>query len=143
MKNKKTKPAAELELEFAEAQQSESSDRLERFRKFMSANGKGPIKEFDAALFDTCIDKVIIGGKDKGGVEDPYQMTFVFKASFAGVIAPEKGENAVIDSSKYAVIGEAHHYWQHATFVQSGRHERQKRIKDLVNLIAVVNALDS
>jgi len=142
-KDEKNLQAEKDRMEFAEAQQSESSDRLERFRKFISANGKGPIKEFDSALFDTCIDKVIIGGKDKGGNEDSYQMTFIFKASFAGVIAPEKGEKVAIDSGKYVVIGEAHHYWQHATFVQSGRHERQKRIKDLVNLIAVVDALDS
>ena len=142
-KDEKNLQAEKDRMEFAEAQQSESSDRLERFRKFISANGKGPIKEFDSALFDTCIDKVVIGGKDKGGNEDSYQMTFIFKASFAGVIAPEKGEKVAIDSGKYVVIGEAHHYWQHATFVQSGRHERQKRIKDLVNLIAVVDTLDS
>jgi hypothetical protein len=66
-RTRKNLQAEKDRIEYAEAQQSESSDRLERFRKFMSANGKGPIKEFDSALFDTCIDKVIIGGKDKGG----------------------------------------------------------------------------
>jgi hypothetical protein len=106
----------------------------------MSANGKGPIKEFDSALFDTCIDKVVIGGKDKGGVEDPYQMTFVFKASFAGVISSNASEEKQQKHGEYITIGEAHHYWQHAVFVQSGRRERQKEIRDLVNLIAVVVA---
>ena len=104
----------------------------------MSANGKGSIKEFDSALFVTCIDKVIIGGKDKGGVEDPYQMTFVFKASFAAIIAPKAGDDKSQKHGGYTTIGEAHHYWQHAVFVQNGKHERQKQIRDLVNLTAFV-----
>jgi hypothetical protein len=133
-KDEKNLQAEKDRMEFAEAQQSESSDRLERFRKFMSANGKGPIKEFDSALFDTCIDKVIIGGKDKGGVEDPYQMTFVFKASFAGVIAPKSEDNDNQKHREYTTLSGKPIIIGNTPF----KVERQKEIRDLVNLVAAI-----
>jgi hypothetical protein len=65
-------------------------------------------------------------------------MTFVFKRSFAGVIAPKSEDNDNQKHREYTTLGEAHHYWQHAVFVQSGKHERQKEIRDLVNLVAAI-----
>ena len=138
-KDEKNLQAEKDRIEYAEAQQSESSGRLERFWKFVAANGKGPIKVFDAALFDALIDKVIIGGKDEGGVEDPSQMTFVLKAIFASVIAQKTCDDRSQKHGEYTTIGEARHYWQHAVFVQSGKRERRKEIQDLVNLVTVVS----
>lgn len=55
-----------------------TKDRIELFRKTLIEYQE--LAEFDRAVFDAVVDKVIVGSYDEDGKPDPYQLTFVFKA---------------------------------------------------------------
>jgi len=55
-----------------------TKDRIQLFRKTLVEHQE--LKEFDRAVFDAVVDKVIVGSYDEDGKPDPYQLTFVFKA---------------------------------------------------------------
>ena len=40
------------------------------------------LEEFDRGIFESMIEKVIVGGYDEDGVKDPYKITFIFKIGF-------------------------------------------------------------
>lgn len=54
--------------------------RLNEFRKSLQKNGI--LEEFDRAVFESVIEKVIIGGYDKDGNAVPYKITFIYKTGF-------------------------------------------------------------
>lgn len=54
--------------------------RLNEFRKCLENNGV--LEEFDRAVFESVIEKVIIGGYDKDGNAVPYKITFIYKTGF-------------------------------------------------------------
>jgi hypothetical protein len=45
---------------------------------------------FMPEIFDACVEKIIVGGKDDAGDPDPYMMTFVFKKGFGPTLQSEK-----------------------------------------------------
>ena len=53
------------------------SDRINSFRDTLKNNQI--LEEFDRYVFESIIEKVIIGGIDKDGNKDPYMITFVYK----------------------------------------------------------------
>ena len=55
--------------------------RLEEFKKTLSKNKT--LEEFDRALFESIVEKVIVGGYDEEGNKDPYRITFIFKTGFS------------------------------------------------------------
>ena len=40
------------------------------------------LKEFDRYVFESIVEKVIVGEVDKNGKVDPYKLTFVYKTGF-------------------------------------------------------------
>lgn len=52
-------------------------DRIERFKTIFQKNAK--LKEFDADVFESIIDKIIIGRRNEDGSIDPYEVRFVLK----------------------------------------------------------------
>ena len=54
--------------------------RLEDFKKALSKNSV--LEKFDRGIFESMIEKVIVGGYDEDGVKDPYKITFIFKIGF-------------------------------------------------------------
>lgn len=121
---------------YAEQAFAEKVARIDGFNKAVAANGKSPLKEFDPSIFETCIQKVIVGGKGKNGLPDPYKMSFVFKSSFLSLA--ENSEHSTSNDNSYLTIASVSHFWRHCVFVEKGRHERQKEIHDFVDVGAIV-----
>lgn len=48
------------------------------------------LDEFDRVLFESIIDRVLVGGYDEEGIPDPYKLTFVLKGNQLGVIPNAK-----------------------------------------------------
>ena len=40
------------------------------------------LEEFDRAVFESIVEKVIVGGYDDDGNADPYKVTFIYKTGF-------------------------------------------------------------
>ena len=54
----------------------------------MSKNGV--LEEFDRGIFESIIEKVIVGGYDEDGNKDPYKITFIYKTGFRNEIGNAK-----------------------------------------------------
>lgn len=70
-------------LEYYEKQSEQEYDlrkRLNEFRKILQKNEV--LEEFDRSVFESVIEKVIIGGYDKDGNAVPYKITFIYKTGF-------------------------------------------------------------
>ena len=65
------------ELSLTASEEKEMKTRLKSFRKYFDANK--PLKKFDADVFESIVEKIILGGIDDKGKKDPHQLTFVFK----------------------------------------------------------------
>lgn len=89
LKNTLSKEQNELKY-FKKQINSESSisDRIEEFRK--SLTGNPVLKEFDRFVFESIVEKVIVGGFDENGNEDPYKITFVYKTGIKHEIKEAK-----------------------------------------------------
>jgi len=78
-----------LENELAMCKNSESREknirkRLSEFRKVLEQNDT--LVEFDRAVFESIIDKVIVGGYDEDGNPDPSMLTFIYKTGFTNSV---------------------------------------------------------
>ncbi len=62
-------------------------ERLVSFRKALSSNMVPT--EFDRAIFESVVERIIIGGYDEQGNKDPYKITFIYKTGF-----PDSIDNA-------------------------------------------------
>ena len=58
--------------------------RLDDFRKVLEKNEV--LVEFDRQVFESIIDKVIVGGYDDDGNKDPSMLTFVYKTGFTNSV---------------------------------------------------------
>lgn len=54
--------------------------RIEDFKKTLLKNQI--LEEFDRGIFESIIEKVIIGGYDEKGEKDPYKIIFIYKTGF-------------------------------------------------------------
>lgn len=54
--------------------------RLKEFRKTLERNEV--LEEFDRYVFESIVDKVIVGAINEDGTVDPYKITFVYKTGF-------------------------------------------------------------
>ena len=52
-------------------------DRIDKFKTIFQKNAT--LKEFDADVFESIIDKIIIGRRNDDGSIDPYEIRFVLK----------------------------------------------------------------
>ena len=62
--------------------------RVEDFKKALSQNEV--LQEFDRGIFESIIEKVIVGGYDEDGNKDPYKVTFIYKTGFKNEIGNAK-----------------------------------------------------
>ena len=73
-------------------QQMEDEESLKRrisdFRNALSKNEV--LEEFDRGIFESIIEKVIVGGYDDDGNKDPYKITFIYKTGFKNEIGKTK-----------------------------------------------------
>jgi len=70
--------AQKNELESSVNQQKNISKRLIEIRKTLES--EDPLDEFDRAVFESIVEKVIVGGYDENGNALPYKITFVLKS---------------------------------------------------------------
>lgn len=81
------------ELSLTASEEKEMKTRLKSFRKYFDANK--PLKKFDADVFESIVEKIILGGIDDKGQKDPHQLTFVFKTGPKSTISVGKDDEAV------------------------------------------------
>lgn len=62
--------------------------RVAEFKKALSQNEV--LEEFDRGIFESIIEKVIVGGYDEDGNKDPYRITFIYKTGFKNEIGNAK-----------------------------------------------------
>ena len=62
--------------------------RLADFKKALSKNQV--LEEFDRGIFESIIEKVIVGGYDENGEKDPYRIIFIYKTGFKNEIGNAK-----------------------------------------------------
>lgn len=87
-------------------QQMYDEDSLQRriadFRKALSQNKV--LEEFDRGIFESIIEKVIVGGFDEEGNKDPYKITFIYKTGFKNEIGNAKERfgksSGIVDKTK-------------------------------------------
>ena len=48
------------------------------------------LEEFDRGIFESIVEKVIVGGYDEDGNKDPYKITFIYKTGFKSEIGNAK-----------------------------------------------------
>ena len=78
-------------LEYLQQQLDEESSlqrRIADFKKALSQNEV--LEEFDRGIFESIIEKVIVGGYDENGEKDPYKITFIYKTGFKNEIGNAK-----------------------------------------------------
>ncbi len=59
---------------------NEIKNRMKTFKTMLER--KEVLKEFDRYVFESIVDKVIVGEVDENGNVDPYKLTFVYKTGF-------------------------------------------------------------
>lgn len=82
---------AKAKLEYLQQQLDEESSlqrRIADFKKALSQNEV--LEEFDRGIFESIIEKVIVGGYDENGEKDPYKITFIYKTGFKNEIGNAK-----------------------------------------------------
>ena len=55
-------------------------NRMKAFREIYEKNK--PLKEFDRKIFESVVDKIILGKTYENGENNPYSVTFIFKTGF-------------------------------------------------------------
>ena len=72
---------AELsKLEDTEKTEKEMRRHIDEMREYLK--DAQPLKKFDCQVFESIVEKVIIGGYDDSGNADPLKITFVYKTGF-------------------------------------------------------------
>lgn len=70
-------------LEYYEKQSEQEYNLRKRLNEFRKIHQKNEVlEEFDRSVFESVIEKVIIGGYDKDGNAVPYKITFIYKTGF-------------------------------------------------------------
>lgn len=72
--------------------------RTMEFKKFLEKNQV--METFDKTVFESVIEKVIVGGKDSNGNDDPYKLTFVYKTGISNQVNASKKRTKITESMK-------------------------------------------
>ncbi|SJN84789.1 Transposon Tn1000 resolvase [Clostridioides difficile] len=62
--------------------------RLKEFKKTLEENEV--LDKFDRGVFESVVEKVIIGGKNKDGENDPTKITFIYKTGFKNTLSSDE-----------------------------------------------------
>lgn len=76
------------ELQDNNTSENQVRQRLEGFKRALEANET--LMEFDKSVFESIIDRVIIGSKDENGTIEPHSITFVYKTGLQDTINGKK-----------------------------------------------------
>jgi DNA invertase Pin-like site-specific DNA recombinase len=60
--------------------EKDNKRRLLEFKKTLEQNGA--LEKFDRYVFESIVEKVIVGTVDEAGNKDPYKLTFIYKTGF-------------------------------------------------------------
>ena len=78
-------------IEMLEQQMEDEVSLKRRVADFKKALSKNEVlQEFDRGIFESIIEKVIVGGYDEEGNKDPYKITFIYKTGFKNEIGNAK-----------------------------------------------------
>ncbi|MBQ6105324.1 MAG: recombinase family protein [Lachnospiraceae bacterium] len=66
------------------------SRRIEEFERVLEKNQV--LEQFDRSVFESMIEKVIVGGIDDEGKKDPYKITFIYKNGFRDSMGQTKSK---------------------------------------------------
>ena len=81
LKKEIAKKKAELsKLQDTEKTEKEMRHHIDDMREYLK--DAQPLKKFDCQVFESIVEKVIIGGYDENGNADPLKITFVYKTGF-------------------------------------------------------------
>jgi hypothetical protein len=72
------------QLEQSSQEEIDLGKRIEHFRKVLEKNEV--LTTFDRCVFESIVEKVIIGEVDKDGNPNPYKLTFVYKTGFYNAV---------------------------------------------------------
>ena len=84
---------ANAQIEYYEGELYDENNlrrRIESFKKALSENKI--LEEFDREVFESIVEKVIVGGIDDDGNKDPYKITFIYKTGFKDSIDNAKAK---------------------------------------------------
>ena len=62
------------------------------------------LDEFDRVVFESIIDRVLVGGYNEDGSPDPYKLTFVLKGNQTGVVQNAKAQYKAKNSEKGKMV---------------------------------------
>ena len=86
---KLTEVRAQIDVMDAKLNDEKSiKQRVDEFRKALSQNQV--LEEFDRGIFESIVEKVIVGGYDEEGKKDPYRVTFIYKTGFKNSVNNSK-----------------------------------------------------
>ena len=79
------KEIAQKRAELSKLQDTEKTEKemrrhIDEMREYLK--DAQPLKKFDCQVFESIVEKVIIGGYDDSGNADPLKITFVYKTGF-------------------------------------------------------------
>ncbi|WP_227004676.1 recombinase family protein [Jeotgalibaca arthritidis] len=72
------------QLERSSNEEIDLEKRIEHFRKVLERNEV--LTEFDRCVFESIVEKVIIGEVDENGDTNPYKLTFIYKTEYSNSI---------------------------------------------------------
>lgn len=82
--------AEKVDLDMANENNIDIRKRIISFRKVFDSTKT--IKEFDRVVFESAVNKIILGGTDEDGNKDPYMITFIFNSGMSHTL---KGRDVV------------------------------------------------
>lgn len=107
------------DLDLRAMSETDALSKLSEFRNAAIESGGKKLENFSKDIFDTTIERIIVGGYDETKNADPFMITFVFKKEF--------GSSEITESkANYTIIDGFTHYWTHIVFKPQGDKERAK-----------------
>lgn len=79
-----------VDLDASNEKNVDIKKRIDSFRKVFDSNK--PIEKFDRVVFESAVNKIILGGTDEEGNKDPYMITFIFNSGMSHSL---KGKDVV------------------------------------------------
>ena len=132
-------------LEYNLKNNNEIKNRMKTFKTMLER--KEVLKEFDRYVFESIVDKVIVGEVDENGNVDPYKLTFVYKTGFKDDLdgerfkTPRKNASAKnkrigkdsAELSSYASnhVNKSYSYSSDATYRMRNRNAKERYVEIL------------
>jgi DNA invertase Pin-like site-specific DNA recombinase len=80
------------QLEKSSKEEIDLEKRIEHFRKVLEKNEV--LKDFDRCVFESIVQKVIVGETDEDGNVNPYKLTFIYKTDYSNTVQSKMHKQA-------------------------------------------------